>query len=160
MVWILLHIFLPYNFCVTGGDRLYTYKTFSVELLCLKVVFPPKLCYNDSSKRYRGVAQLGSALGSGPRGRGFKSRRSDHDYSGVRRIPVKHKILSKTPKYTLCTHFFKKQKPGSSQLPGSVSRIKLSGVFHQGSQQVANLVSGFPLHFSRNAAVNVHRESR
>ena len=26
----------------------------------------------------RGVAQFGSALGSGPRGRGFKSRRLDH----------------------------------------------------------------------------------
>ena len=26
----------------------------------------------------RGVAQFGSALGSGPRGRGFESRHSDH----------------------------------------------------------------------------------
>ena len=29
----------------------------------------------------RGVAQFGSALGSGPRGRGFKSRRLDHQSS-------------------------------------------------------------------------------
>ncbi len=28
--------------------------------------------------RYRGVAQLGRALVSGTRGRGFESRRSDH----------------------------------------------------------------------------------
>ena len=28
--------------------------------------------------RFRGVAQFGSVLGSGPRGRGFKSRHSDH----------------------------------------------------------------------------------
>ncbi len=27
---------------------------------------------------YRGVAKLGIALGSGPRGRGFESRHSDH----------------------------------------------------------------------------------
>ena len=28
---------------------------------------------------FRGVAQFGSVLGSGPRGRGFKSRHSDHN---------------------------------------------------------------------------------
>ena len=32
-------------------------------------------------RRKRGVAQFGSALGSGPRGRGFKSRRLDHKKS-------------------------------------------------------------------------------
>ena len=30
---------------------------------------------------YPGVAKLGIALGSGPRGRGFKSRHSDHEKS-------------------------------------------------------------------------------
>ena len=35
-----------------------------------------QLCYNN--KAVRGVAQFGSALGSGPRGRGFKSRHLDH----------------------------------------------------------------------------------
>jgi hypothetical protein len=32
----------------------------------------------------RGVAQFGSALGSGPRGPGFKSRHLDHFYASTR----------------------------------------------------------------------------
>ncbi len=43
-----------------------------------------KICYNDRrlqgmARKFRGVAQFGSALGSGPRGRGFKSRLLDQD---------------------------------------------------------------------------------
>lgn len=38
-------------------------------------------CYNHL--RCRGIAQFGSALGSGPRGRRFKSCCSDHFYAGV-----------------------------------------------------------------------------
>ena len=33
---------------------------------------------SKKTKQHRGVAQFGSALGSGPRGRGFKSRHLDH----------------------------------------------------------------------------------
>ena len=38
-------------------------------------------CY--TAKHCRGIAQFGSALGSGPRGRRFKSCCSDHFYAGV-----------------------------------------------------------------------------
>ena len=34
--------------------------------------------YNTLVTLFRGVAKFGIALGSGPRGRGFKSRHSDH----------------------------------------------------------------------------------
>ena len=37
-----------------------------------------KLYFIFDKYKNRGVAQFGSALGSGPRGRGFKSRHSDH----------------------------------------------------------------------------------
>ena len=38
------------------------------------------------STKIRGVAQHGSVLGSGPRGRGFESRHSDHIYRGVAQL--------------------------------------------------------------------------
>ena len=42
-------------------------------------------------KAVRGVAQFGSALGSGPRGRGFKSPHSDHN------VETKKMSLAKSP---------------------------------------------------------------
>ena len=44
-------------------------------------------------KEYRGVAQLGSALGSGPRGRWFESSHSDHLCSTKRLQPQKAPIF-------------------------------------------------------------------
>ena len=44
------------------------------------------LCYNEQCarlKRFRGVAQFGSALGSGPRGRRFESCHSDHQRNAI-----------------------------------------------------------------------------
>ena len=43
---------------------------------------------NDIILKYekRGVAQLGSALGSGPRGRWFESSHSDHKKEGASRM--------------------------------------------------------------------------
>ncbi len=38
--------------------------------------------YDILIRSHRGVAQFGSALGSGPRGRGFESRHSDHKNRG------------------------------------------------------------------------------
>ena len=49
-------------------------KTRATHAFVFDKVF--SLCYNN--KDNRGVAQFGSALGSGPRGRGFKSRHLDH----------------------------------------------------------------------------------
>lgn len=42
---------------------------------CLGLAFPPGLIYRQ---KQRSVAQPGSALDWGSRGRGFESRRSDH----------------------------------------------------------------------------------
>ena len=50
------------------------------------------------SSKQRGVAQLGSALDWGSRGRRFKSCRSDHDYNGIRsdnENPEKNKVPAK-----------------------------------------------------------------
>lgn len=41
------------------------------------------VCYDNDRSNKRGVAQFGSVLGSGPRGRGFESRRPDHWYQRV-----------------------------------------------------------------------------
>ena len=45
------------------------------------------MLYNTKSRR--GVAQFGSALGSGPRGRGFKSRHLDHMNTPLKSEPLK-----------------------------------------------------------------------
>ena len=54
-----------------------------------------KLYFIFDKYKNRGVAQFGSALGSGPRGRGFKSRHSDHcglavvsKKSGAQSVPL------------------------------------------------------------------------
>ena len=43
---------------------------------------------------YPGVAKFGIALGSGPRGRGFKSRHSDHKEAIKKILPKKTPIVS------------------------------------------------------------------
>ena len=90
----------------------------------------------------RGVAQFGSALGSGPRGRGFKSRRSDQ-----KNIWALRKRDSQSPFLCSCTItqaadflrsrlylFINKciyQLPGNAYRPGNLGkrfRAKPSGI--------------------------------
>ena len=56
------------------------------------IVLPIPLCYNQVTW-LRGVAQLGSALGSGPRGRRFKSSRSDHRTKGFRILRILEPLI-------------------------------------------------------------------
>ena len=58
---------------------------FSIELqeVGLKIYFTKQLIFIIFSciiSKLRGVAKFGIALGSGPRGRGFESRHSDHNH--------------------------------------------------------------------------------
>ena len=57
---------------VTGTSRIVRLPQWAG--LCIIIEYFPK-------STWRGVAQLGSALGSGPRGRWFESSRPDHFFS-------------------------------------------------------------------------------
>ena len=46
------------------------------------------------NKHIRGVAQFGSAFGSGPKGRKFKSCHSDHNVETKKMSPAKSPIIS------------------------------------------------------------------
>lgn len=60
------------------SEKLYNGKAVTVPELLEQEELPVSSAKCRSSFLRRGVAQFGRALGSGPRGHGFKSRHSDH----------------------------------------------------------------------------------
>ena len=83
---IILQIFAQVNFFSSIGFKLTLFKAY------FPVLFFNLPCAIIRLQK-RGVAQFGSALGSGPRGRRFKSSRSDHTKKALRNLMILRAFL-------------------------------------------------------------------
>ena len=79
----------------TFTEKLYNGKAVTVPELLEQEDLPVSSAKCRSSFLRRGVAQFGRALGSGPRGHGFKSRHSDQNRQASQGcLPIFHVSLS------------------------------------------------------------------